>query len=146
MNEKEMNPMKKYIVATLAAAALASGLGAPAGAETQTLYTDNPVTLRGVTVNPVLMPRGGPSTYTGFDFIPTSSDVTISFVNTANVPAKIIEFAVRSGNRTALIVDKGTFAPGTSVVHTFTESTEFDNKSSVHIQAVTFADGSTWNG
>jgi hypothetical protein len=140
-----MNALKKYIVATLVASALATDLAAPASAQSQTVYTNDPVTVRGFTSYPVLSPVVMPK-LTGFDLTPTSSDVTISFVNTANVPAKSVEFAVRSGDKTALIVDKGTFAPGTSIVHRFNESTQFDNTSSVRVRAVTFADGSTWNG
>lgn len=137
--------MKQYIVAALAAAALATDLAAPASAQTQTVYANNPVTLRDFTASPVLSPVGS-STLGGFDLSPTSTNLTISFLNTANVAAKSIEFEVQSGSRTVLIVDKGTFAPGTRIVHRFNESSELDNISSVRVQAVTFADGSSWNG
>jgi hypothetical protein len=139
-----MNPTKSSIVAAIAAVALASDLAAPASAQTQTAFTNNPVTVNGFTAEPVLSSVGVP-TLGGFRLGPTSSEVTIKFVNTANVPAKRVEFAVRSGHKTALIVYKGTFSPGTSIVHTFNERTEFDNASSVRVEAVTFADGTTWN-
>jgi hypothetical protein len=140
-----MKPLKSSIVAALAALALATDLAAPASAQTQTAYSTNPVTVSGFTAEPVLSPAGVP-TLSGWRLAPSSSEVTISFVNTANVPAKRVEFAVRSGHKTAVIVYKGTFSPGTSIVHTFNERTDFDNASSVRVQAVTFADGSTWNG
>jgi hypothetical protein len=136
--------MKKYVLATLAAAALATELVAPASAQTQTVYTDNPIALRGFIAYPVLSPAGT-ALLGGFHLAPSSSEVRISFVNTANVPAKSIKFAVRSGHRRASIVYKGTFAPGTRIVHTFNESTAFANASKVRVEEVTFADGSTWN-
>jgi hypothetical protein len=137
--------LKNYFLATLAAAALATDLAAPASAQTQTAYTNNPIILRHFNAYPVVLPIESP-TFGAFDLTPTSSNVTISFVNRANVPAKSVEFAVRSGNKTALIVDKGTFAPGVRIDHTFSESPEFDDTSSVSVRAVVFADGSTWNG
>jgi hypothetical protein len=43
-----------------------------------------------------------------------------------------------------VIVDKGTFSPGTRITHSFMQSPLLVGASSVHIRKVTFADGSTW--
>lgn len=137
--------MKISLAAALAVAALSTQVAAPASAQTQTAYTNNPVTVTRFASYPVLSPLGM-TTFSDFGFTSHSSEVRISFVNTANVPAKSVQFAVRSGNKTVEIVDKGTFAPGARIVHTFSESPRFENASSVRIEAVTFADGSTWNG
>jgi hypothetical protein len=138
------NPMTKYIVAMIAAAALTTDLAGIASAQTQSAYTNGPVTVQSFTSYPALPPLQL-STFGALNFTPTSSDVTISFVNTGSVPAKSVEFAVTTGNRTETIVDNGTFAPGTSIVHTFKKGARFVNASAVRVQAVTFADGTTWN-
>lgn len=135
--------MQKYITAALALAAFGGGLAAPASAQTRTAFTNDPIAIQGFSAASESSPLG-PANYNGLVLTPDSSDVTIAFVNTANVAAKSVEFTVRSRGRTETIVDKGTFSPGTRIVHTFNESPEFDETSSVHVRAVTFADGSTW--
>jgi hypothetical protein len=135
--------MQKYITTALALAALGSGLVAPASAQTQTAFTNDPISIQGFYAASESAPLG-PATYDGLILTPDSSDLTIAFVNTANVAAKSVEFTVESGRMTKTIVDKGTFSPGTRIVHTFNESPEFDETSSVRVRSVTFADGSTW--
>ena len=129
--------------AALGLAAFSGGLAAPASAQTQTAFTNNPIAIEGFSAysEPAAL---GPATHDGISLTPDYSDVTIAFVNTANVPAKSVEFTVRSGRWTQRIVDRGTFAPGARIVHTFNESPEFDQTSAVSVQSVTFADGSTW--
>lgn len=139
-----MNVMHKYITTTLALAALAADLAAPASAQTQAAFTNDPIAIQGFSADSDFPPLGS-AVRDGIDIRPNSSDVTISFINTASIPAKSVEFTIRSGNRTKVIVDKGTFSPGTRIVHTFTAAPEFDDTSSVHVEAVTFADGSTWS-
>jgi len=137
-----MNSMQNSLTATVAVAAFATGLAAPASAQTQTAFTNNPITIEGFTAYTQFTPIETESL--GIDAGPASSDVTIAFINTANVPAKSVTFAVRSGRQTKIVVDKGTFSPGVRIVHTFDESPQFDNTSSVSIVGVSFANGSTW--
>jgi hypothetical protein len=146
LNGQQKTPMKlmhKYITTTLGLAAFATGLAAPAGAQTQTAFTNDPIAIQGFSAYSDFSPLG-PTTFDGVDLSPDSSDVTIAFVNTANVAATSVEFTIRSGKRTKVVVDKGTFSPGTRIVHTFSAAPEFDDTSSVHVRAVTFADGSSW--
>lgn len=138
-----MNTKQYSLTAAFALAALASGLAAPASAQTQTAFTNDPIAIQGFTAYSQFAPLAS-ETSDGVDLGPDSSDVTIAFVNTAAVPAKSVTFAVRSGRQTRIIVDKGTFSPGTRIVHTFNESPEFDDSSSVSVVGVAFADGSTW--
>ena len=137
--------MKTYILAAgVAAAAVASTL-APASAQTtQHAYTNDPISVLDLKTSPGQYTPIGTEFWYGIEFIPQSGEATISFVNTGNVPAKSVEFAVRSGHRTHIIVDKGTFSPGVKIVHTFNEGPPFPRSSSVEVRSVTFADGSTW--
>ncbi|HYZ17882.1 MAG TPA: hypothetical protein VE591_15835 [Candidatus Acidoferrum sp.] len=138
---KTINP--STTAAALTIAALGVGFAAPASAQTQTAFTNDPITIEGFSAyaEPAAL---GPATHDGIALSPDCSDVTIAFVNTANVPVKSVEFTLRSGRWTQRIVDRGTFAPGTRIVHTFNESPEFDETSTVSVQSVTFADGSSW--
>jgi hypothetical protein len=135
--------MQKYISATFALAALATKLATPASAQTQITFSSTPISVQGFTAASQPAPVGRE----WVDGVPsgfTASNVTIAFVNTANVPATSVTFVVQSGNQTRTIVDKGTFSAGTRIVHTFDESPEFADATSVRVQSVTFADGNTW--
>ncbi|HTJ24970.1 MAG TPA: hypothetical protein VMA36_02295 [Candidatus Limnocylindria bacterium] len=135
--------MTKVLFSSLAVTALAAAIAAPAVAQTQTAYVKDPIAVEGFSADSDFSPRAS-QWFDGINITGLSSDVTISFVNTANVPAKSVEFAVRAGKHTCLIVDKGTFSPGTRITHTFLQSPELENASSVSIRKVTFADGSSW--
>jgi hypothetical protein len=144
-----MNPRKKLsqthnaLVATLAVAILAAGAPALAGAQSSVAYINNPVkVVRYVVTAPTANQwPGWGGTYQGIE---DSASVTISFVNGANVAATSVQFAVRHGKETELIVDKGTFSPGTSITHDFSLGPQFDGASSVEVREVTFADGTSW--
>jgi hypothetical protein len=136
--------LHNYFTATLALATLATALAAPANAQTETSFTNDPIAIQAFSAYSDF-PPSGQTARSGVDERPDSSEVTIAFVNTAKVPATSVEFRIRAGRRTSIIVDKGTFAPGTRIVHTFDKSPLFDQTSSVHVLAVTFADGSSWH-
>jgi hypothetical protein len=136
-----MTPNIKVILASLAVTAFAA-VAAPASAEpTQTAYVKGPIAVEGFSAE--FSPHAS-EWFDEFNVYDDSSDVTISFVNTANVPAKNVEFAVRSGRYTYVIVEKGTFSPGARITRTFLQSPPLVGASSVQIRKVTFADGSTW--
>lgn len=137
--------MQNSITATIALAAFAIVPATPAGAQTQTAFSNAPISVQGFTARSQFMPLAQ-ELADGVAFGADASDVTIAFVNTANVPAKSVTFVVRSGRRTQIIVDKGTFLPGARIVHTFEESAEFGETSSVSVQGATFADGNAWGG
>lgn len=137
------NSMQKYISATFALAALATNLATPVSAQTQLTFSSAPISVQGFSAASQSVPVGRESV-DGAPFGSAASNVTIAFVNTANVPATSVTFVVQSGNQTRIIVDKGTFSAGTRIVHTFDESPEFADTTSVHVQSVTFADGNTW--
>jgi hypothetical protein len=135
--------MNKVFLSSLAVTALCSAISAPASAQTQTAFVKDPISVEGFSAS---SPYSAASTrwFDGVNATGESIDVTISFVNTASQPAKSVEFAVRSGGHTCLIVDKGTFSPGTRITHTFSQSPQLEDASSVQIRKVTFADGSSW--
>jgi hypothetical protein len=135
--------MQKYTSATFALAALATGLATPVSAQTQMTYSSTPISVQGFTAASQSVPVGR-DVFDGIPFGSAGSNVTIAFVNTTNVPATSVTFVVKSGNQTRIIVDKGTFSAGAQIVHTFDESPEFANTTSVRVQSVTFADGNTW--
>jgi hypothetical protein len=137
--------MHTSITAALSVAALVTAFAAPASAQTETAFTDNPIAIQNFSAysDPAVF---GQTARDGFDVSPNSSEVTIAFVNTGKIPATSVEFSIRAGRRTSIIVDKGIFSPGTRIVHTFEKNPEFDETSSVRVLAVTFADGSTWHG
>jgi hypothetical protein len=135
--------MQKYIPATFALAALASSLATPVSAQTQIAFSSNPISVQGFTAASQSVPVGR-EVVDGVAFGSGGSNVTIAFVNTAGVPATSVTFVVKSGNQTQVIVDKGTFSAGTQIVHTFDESPQFADTTSVRVQSVTFADGNTW--
>jgi ABC-type transport system involved in cytochrome bd biosynthesis fused ATPase/permease subunit len=140
---QKITMMIKTVLSSFAVTALTASLAAPAAAQKQTAYVKNPVTVEGFSADSDFVPSAA-QLFGGMNVANELSDVTISFVNTANVPAKRIEFAVTSGKHTCVIVDKGTFSPGARITHTFLQSSELVGASSVTIRKVTFADGSTW--
>jgi hypothetical protein len=133
----------KILVATLAAAVIAAGAPAVAGAESTIAYTSAPIKVVSYSIDEstaTQLPDWG-GTYSSFE---GPASLSISFVNGANVAATRVEFAVREGKETELVVDKGTFAPGTSITNEFTLAPQFGKASAIEVREVTFADGTTW--
>jgi hypothetical protein len=133
--------MNKLFLAPIAASALASALVAPASAMSQIANVSDPIAIERFSAN---LDYTLSTPFDGANRGSESSVVTISFADTANLPIKRVEFAVRAGNYTSLIVDKGTFSPGTRITHTFLRSRKLGYRSTVKVLKVTFADGSTW--
>ncbi len=83
-----------------------------------------------------------------FENVRFASDVRISFVNAASLPATSVSFAVRFGARTQTVVADGPFAPGAGA----TQSLDVapgplgDGTAQCDVVAVTFADGTSWPG
>jgi hypothetical protein len=138
-----MTHITKVLLSSLSVVGLAATIAAPATAQTQTTYAKDPISVEAFSAYLNVSPAPSQwldGLYIGGD----ASNVTISFVNTADVPAKSVEFAVRAGNHTSLIVDKGTFSPGARITHTFERSPDLVGATSVQVREVTFADGSSW--
>ncbi|HTX56861.1 MAG TPA: hypothetical protein VMD47_07135 [Candidatus Acidoferrales bacterium] len=79
--------------------------------------------------------------------LPESDPQTaISFVNTDQRPISSVVFEVSDGTHTSRIVDKGTFSTGIAINHSYA-TPEFGyalGGVNCKVQAVAFADGSTW--
>jgi hypothetical protein len=74
-------------------------------------------------------------------------NLRITFVNQAPLAATNVRFAVRYADRTQIIDDAGTFATGTPVTQDFSPATNAaygGSAAACSVEAVTFADGSTW--
>jgi len=73
-------------------------------------------------------------------------NLRITFVNQAPLAATNVRFAVRYADRTQIIDDAGTFATGSPVTQDFSPATNspYGNSAACSVEAVTFADGSTW--
>jgi hypothetical protein len=126
----------KLLAASLAAAALGTTAAAlPASAQDGV----SPVSVVGCSVN--VEQSGGNAEGLAPSF--TLGNLAISFVNRSAQAATSVEFTVRSGNQEQTIVDQGTFAPGTQVTSEFLPT--IATPTSCDVDAVTFADGSTWH-
>ncbi|GAC1536172.1 MAG: hypothetical protein NVS2B17_07370 [Candidatus Velthaea sp.] len=70
--------------------------------------------------------------------------VTVSFVNRAAMPAAQIAFGLVDRDRTQIFVDKGSFAPGAPVTHSFSIEAPVASEAPTQcpVSAVTFSDGS----
>ena len=134
--------MNKLLIATAMTTAIATGSATPSNAQSNVAYTNNPVSIAHFSVNPVHWTST--LIWGGMSSVVIGSDITISFVNTGSEPATSVLFAVHSGRTTEIIVDKGTFSPGTSITHTFAEGPEYDGASTIEVRQVTFADGTAW--
>jgi len=75
-----------------------------------------------------------------------SSNLGITFVNQAPVPATDVRFAVSYKGQTQLLDDAGTFSTGTPITQNLSPSPEpqYDGAATCSVQSVTFSDGSTW--
>ncbi len=72
--------------------------------------------------------------------------IAISFVNRAAVEATAVRIAVRTGRTVQTIDDRGSFASGTRIDRVFAPAAaSYDSGSaSCEVEAVSFADGTTW--
>ena len=71
--------------------------------------------------------------------------VKVAFINTNAVKATSVTFAVTDGGRSQDIVDRGTFAQGTTIEHSFREyDTSAGHNAKCTVSKVDFADGSSW--
>jgi len=126
----------KLLAASLAAAALGTiAATLPASAQDGV----SPVSVVGCSVN--VEQNGGTAEGLGPSF--DLGNLAISFVNRGAQVATSVEFTVRSGNQEQTVVDQGTFAPGSQVTSEFTPS--IGAPTSCDVDAVTFADGTTWH-
>jgi hypothetical protein len=138
------NPkMKKLFIATVAAA-IAAGATLPAAAQQSVAYSTDPIKVLSYSTeaaNVIALPPALGGTYANLD---SAANLSISFVNGSALPAASVRFAVREGKRTEIIVDKGTFSPGTTITHDFSVEPQFADATAVEVLQVTFADGSSW--
>jgi hypothetical protein len=82
-------------------------------------------------------------TYTP-DFTTDPGTATVSFTNTASVPATDVVFAVTAnGNPVDFFDATGKFSPGVKVTQNFATSVTAPDENVV-VQSVTYADGSVW--
>jgi hypothetical protein len=72
--------------------------------------------------------------------------IGITFVNTGNVNASAVTFVVTAGKATERIVDRGSFSPGTRIVHTYTADDGIAAlpDAQVRVAGIDFADGTSW--
>ena len=134
--------MKKLFIATVAAAVVAAGGSAPAGAQSSVAYATNPIKIVRYSVEQAYAAPG--PAWGGYLGLEIPGKITISYVNGGAVPATSVAFAVRIGKATETIVDKGTFSPGTTITHDFAEGGLFSAASAIEVEQVTFADGTSW--
>jgi hypothetical protein len=123
--------MNSLLARTLlaSAAVLSLGLAASAGPA-------DPVQVNSIDVAPAL------GETTGY----APGMLSVSFTNTAATPATEVDFNLLGYNGRVIgrFEDTGSFAPGVVINHSFPDAA-LDNKQSVEVEDVTFADGSTWS-
>ena len=75
-----------------------------------------------------------------------NSNLRVTFVNQAPVPATDVRIAVSYRGQTQVLDDAGTFTPGTPIAQDLSPSPEpqYDGAASCSVQSVKFSDGSTW--
>jgi hypothetical protein len=121
-----------------AAAALLAAAPVAASAQ-QTAYTTQPVAIQSVSAddNIVTLPYAGQRYFNG---------LSVSFVNTTNVAAKNVAFAVTRDGKTEIVSEAGTFAPNARIESRLAQSLDTlpAADATVRIAKVDFADGSTW--
>src|ERR1700676_2217624 len=133
----------KQLISVVAAAAALSAAPVIAGAAPETAaFTNGPVSLS--TCNSYTAP-GFVATLEGPGVaIPDIPFVEISFVNRFELAAKKVRFALRSSAGAEVIVDSGTFSPGTTITHLFSPNSVGTNGVQCAVESVVFADGSAW--
>jgi hypothetical protein len=75
-----------------------------------------------------------------------TSDLSVGFINTTNVVAKNVEFAVTRDGKTSIVAEHGNYAPGTRIDRelSFDTDTLPQADAKVAVAKVDFADGTTW--
>jgi hypothetical protein len=75
-----------------------------------------------------------------------TSNLRVTFVNSAPLAATRVRFAVGYDGRTQMVEDAGTFSTGTSITQDFIPSANlrYNGSATCSVQSVTFSDGSTW--
>jgi hypothetical protein len=118
-----------------AIAALTILAGAPALALANT-YVPSPITIGNVDIQPQI---------SGTE-LNTPGSVSLAFRNVSNVAATDVTFDLNSfGATVARIHDVGTFSPGATIRHRFTDSANASTQT-VRVAEVKFADGTVWHG
>jgi hypothetical protein len=120
-------------IATLGAALILAG--APALASATSTQTGP------IHINNVRVSGGG---FTNDETVLDPASAMISFTNQNGSPATDVVFAVYSqGIELAQYDDRGSFAQGVAINHSFPESRALGDQSAAVVKA-TFADGTTW--
>ena len=132
---------RKSLLTLVAVAAIATAGAAPAGAQSTVAFNNDPVRIVHYSVGATSVPVSSWGGNLGFS---TSGNVSISFVNARGVTATEVEFALRAGKSSEILVDKGTFSPGTSITHDFSVGSQFSDAAALEVVGVTFADGTSW--
>jgi hypothetical protein len=141
--------MKREFAGFGAAVCLAFAAGGSAAAQSGSVA---PVTIDRCA--PIIDSNAQPSPVPLFAGIPlaqTSSGMSVSFVNTANKVANLVNFAVDSNGQRFIVRDVGTFSPNVSIDHKYRNGMgqafvlpQFIAPNvSCHV-AVRFVDGSVW--
>jgi hypothetical protein len=82
--------------------------------------------------------------------VPTTDGLRIVFENKTSVPATEVGFHVGYRGATAFVRDVGTFSPGVSIDHTYSEFVDYaylgTEPNACRAAFVKFADGSEWRG
>lgn len=112
---------------------------------TQSAYVGtSPVRVAACAIDPVSpaieLPFGSSAGVLGY------TETAISFVNTDPRPIRSVIFEVNDGHQSSQITDKGTFSNGVEISHIFV-TPQFGyalGGATCKVQAVAFADGSTW--
>jgi hypothetical protein len=126
----------QLFTATVGAAILLAGGPAFASASTD---TTGPIQINNVQAH------GGASEDNdgSFNFVPAS--LSIDFKNESNSPATSVVFALENnGYVIGRFDDRGTFAKGTAIKHTFAVNQTGANET-VAVAEATFADGTVWH-
>jgi hypothetical protein len=127
-----------------AAAAFVAAAPALAQAQNISYPVKSPIAITAFHVNELYTPGTiGTDVEQAPQFVAT--DVSVKFVNTGNVAAKVVKFSVNAGQSTQTIVDKGTFTAGAQIRHDFAIADHIDAPNATcNVTEVTFADGSVW--
>lgn len=127
--------MMKTTLAAIAALLVAGALPLAASAQTQ----DAPIHIDNVHIYQQESPDDQQSLPPGF--------ADVAFTNRSSQPATKVEFALVSDDGAVLgrHTDVGSFASGVTIRHQFPDEDTLDERQSVIVAAVTFADGSTWS-
>jgi hypothetical protein len=144
---RRKSQMSNRLIELSAAAALLVATPSLAAAQTVALRGST-VSLTACNVNESFEGLGFNGPYSFRTGVPQpTTDIALSYVNKANVPAKNITFAVKDGAYTQNIVAKGMFAPGVQIDKSFTADSEIGARpdAACTVAEVDFADGSVWH-